>query len=142
VTPYSWPAQVPPEELGDPAVIMVHGSQPWRIGVEIVRASPEQRADLAPFIRFLRTLRRPPDSERISITLADPTIMGLLLQGRLRLGGLDIVEPMVGLHTILPDDRWGASGPVAAWIAHFRDRLRARLRIARLQSARQHSPRT
>jgi len=67
VKPYSWPPQVPPEELGDPAVIMVHGSQPWRIGVEIVRASPEQRADPPPFIRFLRTLRRPPDSERISI---------------------------------------------------------------------------
>ena len=68
--------------------------------------------------------------------------MGLLLIGRLSLGSLDMVERVVGLHTILPDDRWGQSGPAAAWVAHLRDRLRVRLRIARPQPAHQQIPRT
>lgn len=128
MTPHPGSARVPPEDLGAPAVILVHGSRPGRIHIEIVHASPEQRRALGPFLAFLRTVRRPPDPERISITLADPALLGLLLTRRLSLGSLDMVERVVGLHVILPDDRWGQSGAPAAWVATFRDRLRARLR--------------
>jgi len=131
-----------PEGLGDPLVIIVDGSRPRRIQPEVIRATPEQQRALGPFLAFLRTLRKPPDPERISITLADPTLMGLLLTRRLSLGSLDMVERVVGLHTLLPDDRWGQSGAAAAWVAHFRHRLRVRLRIARPQPARQQIPRT
>jgi len=140
--PYPWPAAIPPEDLGDPVLIVVHGSIPGRIRIETAHASPEQRRALGPCLAFLRRLRKPPGPERISITLADPTLMGLLLTGRLSLGSLDMVERVVGLHTILPDDRWGQSGAAAAWLAHFHDRLRVRLRIARPQPARQQIPRT
>jgi len=140
--PYPWPAAVPPEELGDPVVIIVDGSRPGRIQPEVIRTTPEQRPALGPFVAFLRTLPKPPAPERISITLADPTLMGLLLIGRLSLGSLDMVERVVGLHTILPDDRWGQSGAAGAWLAHFHDRLRVRLRIARPQPTRQQIPRT
>lgn len=126
--PYPWPAAVPPEPLGDPAVLIVHGSQAGRIRIEIARVTRDQRRDLEPFLRFLRTLPKPPNPESITITLADPALMGLILTGRLHIGSLDLVQHVVGLHVLLPDDRWGQSGPVAAWVATFRDRLRGRLR--------------
>lgn len=127
MTPGPSPSLRPLEPVGDPAVLLVHSAQRGRIVVELVHASPAQRRALEPFVRFLRTLPKPPPPERISLTLADPTLLGLLLTGRLFVGGLDVVERLVGLQVLLPDDRWGASGLVAEWIARFRDRLRERL---------------
>ena len=127
MNPHAAPAPFPPEALGDSTVLVVHSAQAGRIKVEVVHASPEHRRHLEPCLRFLRTLPKPPAPERISITLAGPNLLGLLLEGRLWVGSVEMVERVVGLHVILPDDRWGQSGPVAAWVATFRDRLRARL---------------
>lgn len=125
--PYPWPAAVPPEDLGDPTVLVAHGSQPGPIHIEIAHASPEHRRHLGPFIRFLRLLPKPPVPERISIAVAEPQLLSLLLEGRLSIGSLETVKQVVGLHVCPPDDRWGASAPVLNWIAMFWERLRARL---------------
>ena len=127
MNPHAAPAPLPPEELGDLTILVVHGAHEGRIKVEVVHASPEHRRHLEPCLRFLWTLPKPPAPERISITVADPALLGLILTGRLSVGSLDMVERVVGLHILLPDDRWGQSGPVAAWVATLRDRLRARL---------------
>lgn len=131
-----------PEELFPPVVLVIHGSSPGRIHVEIVRASAEQRRHLGRCLRFLHTLPKPPASERISLVIADPALLSLFLERRLSCGSLDLVERMVGLHVLLPDDRWGQSSPVAAWVAHFRDRLRVRLRVTRPRPAGEPAPHT
>jgi len=129
--PNPWPAAVPPEELGDPAVITVDGTEPGRSRVDILRASQKQRHDLAPFMRFLRTLPKPPTPERTSITVKAPALFGLLLEGRLSLRNLDLVERIVEIHVLFRDNRWAEPGPIAVWAAMFRNRLRARLHAAR-----------
>jgi len=134
--PYPWPAAVPPEELGDPAVIIVDGTEPRRIRPDVLRASPKQRHELAPFMRFLRTLPKPPRPERISITVKAPALLGLLLEGRLSLRKLALLERIVEIHALFRDNRWAEPGPVAAWAALFRSRLRARIHAARRARAR------
>jgi hypothetical protein len=123
------PVPLSPEDLGDPAVIVAHGSRPGRIHLETAKATREQRRALAPVLAFFRTLRKPPESEPITITLADPILFALILTGRLRVDSLDLVERLVGLGITLPDDRFAASAPVLDWWAHFRDKLRRRLKI-------------
>jgi hypothetical protein len=114
----------------DPAaILLVHGSRPGPIQVEIVRVTRKQAQLLRPFLRFLETLPKPPGQERIMIIIGFPDLLDLILRGSIRLGTLEVVERAAGLHIILPDDRWGASGAVAEWIAVFRDRLRERLMI-------------
>lgn len=126
--PYPWPAAVPPEDLGHPVVITVDGTEPGRIRPDVLRASPKQRHELAPFMRFLRTLPKPPRPERISITLKAPALLGLLLEGRLSLRNLDLMERIVEIHVLFRDNRCAEPGPVAEWVAILRARLRARLR--------------
>lgn len=127
--PYPWPAAVPPEDLGDPTVLVAHGSQPGPIRVEIAHASPEHRRALGPTLAFLRTLRKPPASDPITITLADPVLFALILSRRQPVDSLDLVERLVGLDISPPDDRFAPSAPVLAWWAHFRDKLRRHLKI-------------
>lgn len=127
--PYPWPAAIAPEELGDPTVIIAHGSRRGRIHLEVVHTSPEHRRHLGTCLRFLRTLRKPPAPERISILVGDPALFGLILTRRLPVDSLDLVERLVGLSVTLPDDRFAACPPVLDWWAHFRDKLRRRLKI-------------
>ena len=129
--PYPRPVAVPPEELGDPAVITVDATGPAPIRVDFLRASPNQRHELAPFMHFLRSLRKAPTPERIIITVTAPALLGLLLEGRLSLRNLDLVERIVAIHVLLRDNRRAEPGPVAAWAALYRTRLRARLKIRR-----------
>jgi len=127
--PYPWQAQVPPEELGDATVIIVDGSRSGRSEPEIIRATREERRDLAPLLRILRALPKPPHPERISIVVASPKLLRLILEARLSVGGIEMVERMTGLTILPPDDRFGACAPVLDWIAQVRARLRERLNI-------------
>lgn len=133
--PYPWPTAIPPEDLGDPAVIIANGSRPGRIEPEIVHATPEERKDLAPLLRILRGLPKPPDPEHITILVASPKLLRLMLEGRLSVGGIEMLERVTGLTILPPDDRWEASAPVLDWIATFRARLRAQLRPHRNRSS-------
>jgi len=134
VKPYPWPAQVPPEELGDATVIIVNGSRSGRSEPEIIRATPEERGDLAPLLRILRALPKPPHPERISILVASPKLLRLILEGRLSVGGIEMVERMTGLTILPPDDRWQACGPVLDWVAQLRAKVWQR--IHRTQKSR------
>jgi len=133
--PYPWPAQVPPEELGDPAVIIANGSRLGRIQPQIVHATPEERKDLAPLLRILRGLQKPPDPEHITILVASPKLLRLILEGRLSVGGIEMLDRVTGLTILPPDDRWEAAAPVLDWIATFRARLCAQLRRHRNRSS-------
>jgi len=125
--PYPWPAQVPPEELGHPVQIIVDGSRPGRPQPEIINATPQQRQDLAPLLSILRGLPKPPDPERISISVLDPKLLRLILEGRLAVGGIEMVERVTGLTILAPDDNWGACAPVLDWIAQVRAKVWQRI---------------
>ncbi len=109
------------------AFLVVDGARGGRIGVEIMHAPPGHREALEVFLRFLRTVPKPPAPVRFTITVAEPRLLGLLLDGKLSLGSLDLVERVVGLEVDCPYDRTRTSAPVMAWVALFRDRLRGRL---------------
>ena len=121
--PSPWPAAVQAEDLGDPAVMIVDGSRSGRSQPEIVQGNREQREDLAPFLRILRGLSKPPDPERITILVADPKLLRLMLEGRLSVGGMETLERVTGLTILPPDDRWGACAPVLDWIAQVRAKV-------------------
>ena len=121
--PSPWPAAVQAEDLGDPAVMIVDGSRSGRSQPEIVQGNREQREDLAPFLRILRGLAKPPDPERITILVASPKLLRLMLEGRLSVGGMEMVERVTGLTILPPDDNWGACAPVLDWIAQVRAKV-------------------
>ncbi|MGD0264294.1 MAG: hypothetical protein ABSD47_04955 [Candidatus Methylomirabilota bacterium] len=118
---------LPPENLADPGVIIVHGAHAERINVEVVHASPEHRRLLGPIIRFLRSNPKPPAGERMRIIIRDPVLLNILLhrpRGRWLLAHF---ENAVGLKILLPVDRSGASGPATDWFARLQVRFRERL---------------
>jgi hypothetical protein len=126
--PSPWPAAVPPEELGDPAVILAHGAHEGPIKVEILHASPEHRRALVPCIRLLRSGPRPPAGERITITIARPDLLARFLEGDLRVANLEALTPLVGLELRPEPDRQGPLAPLLTWCAQLGDLLRAHLR--------------
>ena len=125
--PSPWPAAVQAEDLGDPAVIIVDGSRSGRSQPEVIHATREQREDLAPFLRILRGLPKPPDPECITILVASPKLLRLMLEGRLSVGGMEMVERVTGLTILPPDDNWGACAPVLDWIAQVRGKVWQRI---------------
>jgi hypothetical protein len=135
--PYPRPVAVPPEELGDPAVITVDATGPAPIRVDFLRASPNQRHELAPYMHFLRSLPKAPTPERIIITVTAPALLGLLLEGRLSLRNLDLLECIVEIHVLFRDNQSPDPGPLAEWAVMLRSRLRARLHAARHAHTRQ-----
>ncbi len=60
--------------------------------------------------------------------MAAPKLLRLILEGKLSIGGLEMVERVTGLTILPPDDRWGASARVLDWIAQVRTRLWERIR--------------
>jgi hypothetical protein len=139
MNPSRQPPPLEPEGLGDPAVITVDATGPAPIRVDFLRASPNQRHELAPYMHFLRSLPKAPTPERIIITVTAPALLGLLLEGRLSLRNLDLVERIVAIHVLFRENRWAEPGPVAAWAAMYRKRLRARVRAACRARARRAS---
>jgi hypothetical protein len=134
--PHPSAAAIQLQDLGNPAVITIDGTAPGRIRVDFLRASLNHRHALAPYMRFLRTLPKRPTLGRIIITVTAPALLGLLLEGRLSVRNLDLVERIVAIHVLLRDNQCAEPGPVAAWAAMYRKRLRARVRAARRAGAR------
>ncbi len=127
MTPPRRPAPPHQERPGDPVTLLMGGSRPGRIHVELVEASPLQRARLTPVLRFLHRLPKPPAPEVVTLAIGTPEFLARAVEGKLRGLSLEIMDRLAGLQILLPYDRRQAQGSLVEWVALLRDRLRERL---------------